>query len=126
MSLEHVSVLSALMRTDLSTSIRESSWAVMALEAVHLIGLTLLGGAAIIPEDAEFPIRGVSLALPLLVVGQLFLGAAARHKAIGSIYHICFAPCVTAMVLWVSMRILLHYARNRELRISAVALITIL
>jgi hypothetical protein len=48
LSLDHVSVLSALMRTDLSTSIRESAWAVMALEAVHLIGLTLLGGAAII------------------------------------------------------------------------------
>jgi hypothetical protein len=48
LSLDHVSVLSALMRTDLSTSIRESGWAVMALEAVHLIGLTLLGGAAII------------------------------------------------------------------------------
>jgi hypothetical protein len=48
LSLDHVSLLDAVMRTDLSTSIRESSWAVMALEAVHLIGLTLLGGAAII------------------------------------------------------------------------------
>jgi hypothetical protein len=47
LSLDHVSILSAVMRTDLSTSIRESSWAVMALEAVHLIGLTLLGGSTI-------------------------------------------------------------------------------
>jgi cytochrome c oxidase assembly protein subunit 15 len=84
-----------------------------------------LAGPAMIPEEAENPIRGLSLAAPLCVLGQLFLGAAARHKAIGSIYHICGAPFVTGMVLWVSMRILLHYARNRELRTSAVALITI-
>jgi cytochrome c oxidase assembly protein subunit 15 len=84
-----------------------------------------LGGAAAIPEDNEYPVRGASLALPLIIIGQLFLGAAARHKAIGSIYHICCAPLVTAMVLWVSMRIVLHYARNRELRIGAVALISI-
>jgi cytochrome c oxidase assembly protein subunit 15 len=84
-----------------------------------------LAGPAIIPEDSENPIRGLSIAVPVCVLVQLFLGAAARHKAIGSIYHICGAPFVTGVVLWVSMRILLHYARNRELRISAVALITI-
>ncbi len=84
-----------------------------------------LAGPSTIPEDAENPIRGLSLAVPLCVLGQLFLGAAARHKAIGSIYHICGAPFVTGVVLWVSMRILLHYAGNRELRISAVTLISV-
>jgi cytochrome c oxidase assembly protein subunit 15 len=84
-----------------------------------------LAGPSIVPEDAENPIRGLSLAAPLCILGQLFLGAAARHKAIGSIYHICAAPFVTGVVLWVSMRILLHYARNSELRTAAVALITI-
>ncbi len=84
-----------------------------------------LAGPATIPEDAENPLRGLSLAAPLCVLGQLFLGAAVRHKAIGAIYHICGAPLVTGVVLWVSMRILLHYARNRELRTSAVALISI-
>jgi cytochrome c oxidase assembly protein subunit 15 len=84
-----------------------------------------LAGPSIVPEDAENPIRGLSLAVPICVVIQLFLGAMVRHKAIGSIYHICGAPFVTGVVLWVSMRILLHYARNRELRTSAVLLITI-
>ena len=84
-----------------------------------------LAGPAMIPEDSENPIRGLSIAVPICVLVQLFLGAAARHKAIGSIYHICGAPFVTGVVLWVSMRILLHYAGNRELRTSAVALITI-
>ena len=59
------------------------------------------------------------------MLGQLALGAAARHKAIGSIYHICGSPIVTGVILWVSLRILLHYAQNRELRRGAVCLIAI-
>jgi cytochrome c oxidase assembly protein subunit 15 len=84
-----------------------------------------LAGPAVIPEDAKNPIRGLSLAAPILVLFQLFIGAMARHKAIGSIYHISNAPIVTAVILWVSIRILLHYARNRELRTIAVAMIII-
>jgi cytochrome c oxidase assembly protein subunit 15 len=84
-----------------------------------------LAGPSVVPEDADNPLRGLSLAAPICVLGQLFLGAAVRHKALGSIYHICGAPIVTCVVLWVSMRILLHYARNRELRSCAVALISI-
>jgi len=84
-----------------------------------------LAGPSIVPEDSDNPLRGLSLAAPICVLVQLFLGAAVRHKALGAIYHICGAPLVTAVVLWVSMRILLHYARNRELRTAAVALITI-
>jgi hypothetical protein len=77
-SLDRVSVLSAVMRTELSTSIRESSWAVMTLEAVHLIGLTLLGGAAIIISLGAVRrtgLRGLSVATlvaalqPLLWIG---------------------------------------------------------
>jgi heme A synthase len=59
------------------------------------------------------------------VLGQLFLGAAARHKAIGSIYHICGSPLVTGVVLWVALRILLHYANNNELRTASVVLVGI-
>src|SRR5580704_15210313 len=65
-----------------------------------------------VDEEARYPIRGLSLAAPLCVLGQLALGAAARHKAIGSIWHICGSPLVTFVVLWVSLRILLHYAQN--------------
>jgi cytochrome c oxidase assembly protein subunit 15 len=76
-----------------------------------------------VDEDSRYPIRGLSLAAPLCVLGQLALGAAARHKAIGTIWHICGSPLVTFVVLWVSLRILLHYAQNRELRTGALALI---
>ena len=84
-----------------------------------------LAGPSIVPEDAANPLRGLSLAAPICVICQLFLGAAARHKAIGSIYHICAAPIVTGVILWLSMRILLHYAQNRELRFGSVLLLSI-
>src|SRR5271157_2768317 len=54
-----------------------------------------LRGPAQMDEDAKFPVRGLSLAAPVLVLSQLALGAAARHKAIGSIYHIAWSPVVT-------------------------------
>jgi len=84
-----------------------------------------LRGPVEVDEDARYPIRGLSLAAPIFVLGQLALGAAARHKAIGSIYHICGSPIVTFVVLWVALRILLHYAQNRELRRGALSLIGI-
>ena len=82
-----------------------------------------LRGPSRIDEDPKYPLRTLSLAAPLCVLGQLALGAAARHKAIGSIYHICGSPIVTAVVLWISLRILLHYAGNRELRLGAITLV---
>lgn len=84
-----------------------------------------LRGPVGIDEDPKYPLRALSIAAPLCVLGQLALGAAARHKAIGSIYHICGSPIVTGVVLWISLRILLHYAGNRELRLGAVGLLGI-
>ncbi|HEX4276141.1 MAG TPA: COX15/CtaA family protein [Bryobacteraceae bacterium] len=84
-----------------------------------------LRGPLPIEEDSKYPIRDVSLAAPICVLAQLALGAAARHKAIGSIYHISAAPVVTGVILWVALRILLHYAENRELRMASIALLAI-
>jgi len=82
-------------------------------------------GAAQVEEDSRFPIRTISLLAPFCVLCQLALGAAARHKAIGSIFHICGSPVVTGVILWFALRILLHYAHNRELRTGAVTLLSI-
>jgi cytochrome c oxidase assembly protein subunit 15 len=84
-----------------------------------------LRGSVSVEENPKYPIRDLSLAVPFCVLAQLALGAAARHKAIGSIYHICAAPIVTGVILWVSLRILLHYAENRELRVASISLLTI-
>lgn len=84
-----------------------------------------LRGPAPVSEDARYPVRAWSLAAAVCVLGQLALGAAARHKEIGIIYHISAAPVVTGVILWVSLRILLHYAENRELRVASIALLAV-
>jgi cytochrome c oxidase assembly protein subunit 15 len=84
-----------------------------------------LRGPKLTEEDSKHPIRGLSLAAPVFVLAQLALGAAARHKAIGSIYHISGSPIVTGVILWISLRILLHYADNRELRLASIGLLAI-
>lgn len=84
-----------------------------------------LRGPVPLEEDPKFPIRALSILTPICVLCQLALGAAARHKAIGSIYHISASPVVTGVILWVSLRILLHYAQNRELRVVSTTLLGI-
>ena len=108
-SSSHASLAQLFFSTTVAISIFTSDWWLRTPVAVD--------------EDTRYPIRGLSLAAPLCVLAQLALGAAARHKAIGSIWHICGSPLVTFVVLWVSLRILLHYAQNRELRTGALALI---
>jgi hypothetical protein len=82
LTLDHTTLLSAVMHTDLSRTIRESTWAVMAFEAVHLIGLTLLGGPAIIIGLAALRrdgLRGLSVPtltealLPVLWIGLVLM-----------------------------------------------------
>ncbi len=59
-----------LQQTPLSTAIRRSDWAVMALEAVHLLGLALLGGAACMLGLAALRRTGLrGLPLGMLVSG---------------------------------------------------------
>jgi cytochrome c oxidase assembly protein subunit 15 len=82
-------------------------------------------GAPQIGEIPEFPIRSLALIMPLCVLGQLALGAAARHKALGTIWHICGSSIVTGVVLWFAVRILLHYRDHPALRKSALAMLGI-
>jgi hypothetical protein len=74
--------LGAVQQTSLSTLIRRSDWAVMALEGVHLLGLALLGGAACITALAALRrsgLRGIPLATlaqglrPLFGIGLLLM-----------------------------------------------------
>jgi hypothetical protein len=71
-----------MLHTSLSTTIRRSNWAVMALESVHLLGLALLGGPACIVAPAAVRrtgLRGLSIATlaqglkPLFSVGLLLM-----------------------------------------------------
>ncbi len=63
-------LLGAIQHTPLSTAIRQSDWAVMSLESVHLLGLALLGGAACVTALAAIRPEGLrGLALPTLTKG---------------------------------------------------------
>src|ERR1035438_4260137 len=84
-----------------------------------------LAGTTGIAEKPEAPVRVLAMLVPLCVLGQLALGAAARHKALGTIWHICGSGIVTAAVLWFTVRILLHYRDHPALRKSALALLGI-
>jgi cytochrome c oxidase assembly protein subunit 15 len=84
-----------------------------------------LAGAREIAEKPDAPIRALAMAAPACVLAQLALGAAARHKALGTIWHICFSSIVTGVVLWFAVRILLHYADHPALRKSALAMLWI-
>jgi hypothetical protein len=70
MSSSVTAALSWLQQTQPSTLVRQSSWAVMALESAHLVGLALLGGAAVIVGLASLRAGGLGgLSVPTLVVG---------------------------------------------------------
>jgi uncharacterized membrane protein len=53
------------------------------------------------------------------------LGAMARHKAIGYIWHIAAAAAVTGVVLWATARVLIHCPGHLALRRSALSLLTL-
>src|SRR6202034_4067993 len=67
---DHTALLGWIQHTGLSTLIRQSSWAVMALESVHLIGLALLGGAAVVAALAALRHEGLrGMSVSALVTG---------------------------------------------------------
>lgn len=84
-----------------------------------------LAGGREIAEKPDAPIRTLAIVVPLCVLGQLALGAAARHKALGTIWHICGSSIVTGAVLFFTVRILLHYQDHPALRKPALVLLGI-
>ena len=77
-------------------------------------------------EDRGWPsVRMLALAAPICVVGQLALGAAARHKAIGAIYHIGGSAIVTGVILWLVTTLLVRYSDHLEMRRSALVLLVL-
>ncbi|MGI8988520.1 MAG: COX15/CtaA family protein [Bryobacteraceae bacterium] len=79
-----------------------------------------------IVSDAGAPsLRTLAMAAPIFVLMQLALGAAARHKALGVVYHIGAASLVTGVILWVCVRVLRHYSEHPPLLRSALALLSI-
>jgi cytochrome c oxidase assembly protein subunit 15 len=77
-------------------------------------------------QDAGSPgLHTLAIAAPVCVLGQLALGAAARHRAIGVLPHIAGAAVVTGVILWIAIRVLVGHSDSPPLRRSALALLVI-
>jgi heme a synthase len=77
-------------------------------------------------EDSGAPsLRTLAAAVPVCVLAQLALGAAARHQALGVLPHVAGAAIVTGMILWIVIRTLVRHFDNAQLRTSALYLLTI-
>ncbi len=70
-------------------------------------------------DDGEPQLRWLAIAAPVCVLGQVALGAAARHKALGIVPHVAGALLATGVILWVTLRILMRYSEQPALRASA-------
>src|SRR5258706_6501145 len=80
-------------------------------------------GARPVDEAAEPQLRWLAIAAPVSVLGQVALGAAARHKALGIVPHVAGALLATGVILWVTLRILMRYSEQPALRASALTLL---
>lgn len=82
-------------------------------------------GPAVVRDTSRPSLRTLSLACPAAILGQLALGAAYRHQALGIVPHVAGAMIVTGLVLFTGVRALLSFGSHRALRRPAIALMAI-
>lgn len=79
-----------------------------------------------VAEDSGWPsVRSLAAALPVVVLCQVALGAAARHQAFGIIPHVIGAMAVAGAVFIVGIAVLSQYGSHPALGRSARALLLI-
>ena len=77
-------------------------------------------------EDSGAPsLHALAIVVPVCVLAQLALGAAARHRALGVLPHVIGAAVVTGMILWMVLRVLVSHSDVPPLRRTALALLVI-
>jgi heme a synthase len=73
-------------------------------------------------QDHGWPsLRSLSILTPMMVLIQIALGAAFRHRAIGVLPHILFAMVVTLAVLFTATFVLHQFPEHRSLSTAAKA-----
>jgi heme A synthase len=74
--------------------------------------------------DQGWPsLRSMAVATPVVVLTQVMLGVAFRHKAAGLTWHIVGAMVTALMVLILGMCVMQAYPKHRVLRPAAIALL---
>ena len=80
-------------------------------------------GARMVDDAATPSMRTVALAVPPVVLCQLALGAAYRHKVLGLIPHVTGAFVVAGVVLMAAMFVLTQFGSHQALKKAAQALV---
>jgi len=76
--------------------------------------------------DQGWPsLRSMAVAAPVVVLAQVMLGAAFRHKAMGLTWHIVGAMVVALTILILGMCVMQAYPRHRALRPASIALLSV-
>jgi cytochrome c oxidase assembly protein subunit 15 len=77
-----------------------------------------------IVEDHGWPsLRSLAIVTPLMVLVQIALGAAFRHRAIGVLPHVLFSMVVTLAVLFTATFVMHQFPEHRSLATAAKALL---
>jgi cytochrome c oxidase assembly protein subunit 15 len=77
-----------------------------------------------IVEDHGWPsLRSLAIATPVMVLAQIALGAAFRHRAIGVLPHVLFSMVVTLAVLFTATFVMHQFPEHRALSTAAKALL---
>ena len=77
-----------------------------------------------IVEDHGWPsLRTLAILTPLMVLVQIALGAAFRHRAIGVLPHVLFSMVVTLTVLFTATFVMHQFPEHRSLATAAKALL---
>jgi cytochrome c oxidase assembly protein subunit 15 len=75
-------------------------------------------------EDHGWPsLRSLAIATPVMVLAQIALGAAFRHRAIGVLPHVLFSVVVTLAVLFTATFVMHQFPEHRALSTAAKALL---
>lgn len=82
-------------------------------------------GPVLVPDTGKPSLFGLASSTAVAVLIQVALGAATRHHALSVIPHVAGALVVSALVLWVAIRVLVRHFAHRALRRSALALLSL-
>lgn len=79
-----------------------------------------------IVEDRAAPtLHAFAIATPALILGQIMLGAAYRHKLIGVLPHVAGAMILAAAIMALAILVLQRHAEHRRLHTAATGLICV-
>jgi cytochrome c oxidase assembly protein subunit 15 len=82
-----------------------------------------LEGAEIVEDHGWPSLRSLAILTPSMVLVQIALGAAFRHRAIGVLPHVLFSTVVTLVVLFTATFVLHQFPEHRPLRSAAKAVL---